>query len=207
MILVGVLLVSGFALIAVEAVGYTKGGYNSVFWRLPLDEKLDHVAGNGWAWWWMSIWTLVGLFSMSAGIFGLTILLADAGEAVLSYVALGAYVMALAAWVLGLTIQTSAVPIAAKQRAETGETPPWLSPLWTAAHVSEGVWIVGTNLAFSVFGVAMLGSGLVASWAGWVAVVAGVLIPVVVAAVRDGFPQLGVLIPAVIGVAALIEAV
>ena len=46
--LVGILLLSGVILLAVEAVGYVRGGYNSAFWKLPLDEKLDHVADHLW---------------------------------------------------------------------------------------------------------------------------------------------------------------
>jgi hypothetical protein len=40
MLLVGILLVAGIGLIAVEAVGYNRGENNAEFWRLPLDEKL-----------------------------------------------------------------------------------------------------------------------------------------------------------------------
>jgi hypothetical protein len=207
MILVGVLLTSGLALIAVEGVGYARGHYNSAFWRLPLDEKLDHVAKHDRAWWWVSIWGLVGLFVMSGGIFGFLYLLADAGEPVLASVALGGYVVALMAWVLGLTVQASGVSRAASQRVETGATPAWIHPLWQGAYVAEGVWVIGTNLAYAVVGVAIVGSGVVADWAGWVALVGGVLTAVVVVVLRDGFPQLGVLIPAILGVALLIEAI
>ncbi|MGD2060949.1 MAG: hypothetical protein PVF87_08805 [Acidimicrobiia bacterium] len=207
MILVAVLLLSGLALVAVEGVGYVRGRYNSAFWRLPLDEKLDHVADHGRDWWWVSIWSLVGLFSMTAGIFGFANLLADAGEPVLASVALGGYVVALMAWVLGLTVQTAGVSRAASQRVETGVTPAWIHPLWQGAYLAEGVWVIGTNLAYAVMGIAILGSGLVADWAGWVALVGGVATALVVVVVRDGFPQLGILIPAIIGVALLIEAI
>jgi hypothetical protein len=207
MVLVGILLLSGFALIAVESVGYVRGGYNSAFWRLPLDEKLDHVGEHRWAWWWISIWPLVGLFTLSGGVLGFVYLLADAGEPVLAYVGLGGYVVSVAGWVFGLIVQTAAVSEASKQRAEAGVTPAWMHPLWNAAFLAEGLWIVGSNIAYSVVGVAILQSGVVADWAGWVALVGGVLTAVVVLIIRDGAPQLGSLIPAVIGIALLIESV
>lgn len=205
MTLVGLLLVSGFALLAVESVGYSRGGYNSAFWRLPLDEKLDHVGEHRREWWWISIWSMVGLFTVSAGLFGLVSLLADSGEATLAHVALGGYVVAALAWVFGSTIQAAAIPEAATQRAQSGATPTWLQPIWNAAFLTELFWIVGSNLAYAVIGVAILRTGLVGDWAGWIALVGGVLTSVVVLLKRDGFPQLGILIPAVLGVAAILE--
>jgi hypothetical protein len=207
MVLVGVLLLSGLVLVAVEAVGYSRGGYNSAFWRLPLDEKLDHVSEHRWEWWWISIWGLVGLFLMTGGVFGLADLLAEGGEPVLAYVALGGYTVAVLAWVVGLVIQAASVSEASRQRVETGETPAWLHPLWSAGWVAELTWIVGGNLAFALAGVAVLQSGLVADWAGWVALIGGVLISIVVLVTRNGFPQLAYLVPAVIGVALLVESV
>ena len=54
MVLVAALLLSGLVLVAVESVGYVRGGYDSAFWRLPLDAKLDQVAEHRWEWWWVS---------------------------------------------------------------------------------------------------------------------------------------------------------
>lgn len=206
-VLVGVLLLSGFALIAVESVGYVRGGYNSAFWRLPLDQKLDHVADHRWEWWWISLWPLVGLFTVSGGVFGFAYLLADGGEPVLAHVALGGFVISVLSWVFGVSIQAAAVSEASKQRTEAGVTPEWIHPFWNAAFLLEVVWIVGSNIAYSLVGVAILQTGVVADWAGWVALIAGAVTAVVVLVVRDGFPQLGILVPAVIGVALLIEAV
>lgn len=206
-VLVGILLVSGVGLIAVEAVGYNRGGYNSEFWKLPLEDKLDQVAEHRWEWWWVAIWELVGLFLMTGGITGLTYLIATEGEPVLAYVALGGYLVVLFAWVFGLITQAAAMSQAAKQRTETGDTPAWIHPFWEAGYFAEGVWVIGSNVAYAVVGVAILQTGLVAAWAGWVVLGLGVLIPVVVVVTRIGFPQLGVLLPAVIGIALLIETI
>lgn len=206
MVLVGILLLSGFALIAVESVGYVRGGYNSAFWGLPLDDKLDHVAGHRREWWWISIWSLIGLFTVSGGVFGFTSLLMDGGEPVLPYVALGGFVISVLGWVLGVAFQAAAISEASKQRAESGVTPEWIHPFWNVAFLLEIVWIVGSNVAYSLIGVAILQTGVVADWAGWVALIGGAVTAVVVLVLRDGFPQLGFLIPAVIGVALLVEA-
>ena len=205
MVLVAILLLSGLGLVAVESVGYVRGGYDSAFWKLPLDDKLDHVEGHRWEWWWVSVWGLVGLFLLSGGMFGLTQLLAEAGEPVLASAALGGYVVAVLAWVIGLTIQAAAVSEAARQRADTGTTPSWLHPFWNGAYFAELSWITGANLAYVLIGVTALRTGLVSGWAGWITLIGGIVIATGVLITREGFPQLGYLPPAVIGIALLIE--
>jgi hypothetical protein len=66
------------------------------------------------------------------------------------------------------------------------------------------VWVIGANLAYVLVGWAILQSGLVGAWAGWAAIVLGVGIPVAIALVRDLFPQLGLLVPFILGIALLI---
>ncbi|MGB8362556.1 MAG: hypothetical protein WCE80_14255 [Acidimicrobiia bacterium] len=202
MILVGVLLVLGLgaSLVGNLSLG---AGYNSAFWRLPLDEKLDHIFTQRRAWWWMSLWELVGLFAMTGGMAGLTWLLVDGGEPVLASVAVGGYVVALIPWLFGLTFQTAGVARAARSRGETGRTPDWLQPLWDTAYLGEIIWIVASNLAHAVFGLALVQTGLVASWVGWLVFGLALGVIAIVAIVRDGFPQLGSLAPLIIGIALL----
>ncbi len=207
MLLTGILLSSALVLIAVESVGYSRGGYNGAFWKLPLDDKLDHVAKHDHDWWWVGSWSLVGIFLMTGGLTALAYLLADAGEPVLAFVGLGIFLVAMIAWVFGLIFQTAGVSQAAKQRQESGETPLWIHPLWSAGYLSESAWVVGANIAYAVIGLAILNTGLLPGWAGWTAIALGVLIPVGVAITKTGFPQLADLAPLVIGVAAILEAV
>ncbi len=206
MLLTGIMLASGLAMVAVETVGYTRGGYNSAFWKLPLDDKLDHVAEHRWEWWWISLWELVGLALVTGGVFGFATLLAEAGEAVVANVALGIYVVALIAWVVGALFQAAAVSEASKHRAEMDETPAWIHPFWSAAWVGEASWIIGANAAYAVFGIALLQTDLLASWAGWAAVVGGAVIAVAVGVTRNGFPQLALLVPAIVGVTLVLSA-
>lgn len=205
MVLIAILLLSGIGLMAVESVGYIRGGYDSAFWRLPLDDKLDHVADHRWEWWWVSVWGLVGLFLLSGGVSGLWHLLVEAGEPVLASVAFGGYIVAAVTWVIGLIIQAASVSEGAKQRTDTGTTPSWLHPFWNGAFFAELSWIAGANAAYALMGLAVLRTGLVPNWAGWITVVGGVIIAIGVLVSREGFPQLGYLPPAVIGIALLIE--
>lgn len=207
MLLTGILLMAVIGLIAVESVGYRRGGFDSEFWKKSLDEKLDHVATHTRDWWLVSIAELVGIFLMTAGLAALTYLLATEGEGTLAFASFGGYLVALMAWVSALIAQTTTLPRAATDRAETGKTPAWIQPFWDAGYLAEGVWIVGTNLAYAVMGVAILRSGLLPAWSGWAALVLGLFLPVVVLITKAGFPQLGGLVPFIIGIAAIIESV
>ncbi len=207
MLLIGILLMASIGLMTVESIGYRRGGFDSEFWKKPLDDRLEHVAEHTRDWWLVSIAELVGIFLMTGGLAGLTYLLATEGEGALAFAAFGGYLVALIAWVFALIAQTTTFSRAATNRAKTGETPAWIHPFWDAGYLAEGVWIVGSNLAFAGIGVAILQSGLLPAWSGWVAIALGILLPIVVLITRAGFPQLGGLVPFIIGIAAIIESV
>ena len=207
MLLIGILLMASIGLIAIESIGYRRGGFDGEFWKKSLDEKLDHVATHTLDWWLVSITELVGIFLMTGGLAGLTYLLATEGEGALAFASFGGYLVALMAWVSALIAQTTTFSGAATNRAETGETPAWIHPFWAAGYLAEGVWIVGANLAYAAMGVAILQSGLLPAWSGWAALALGLLIPTVVLLTKAGFPQLGSLVPFIVGIAAIIESV
>lgn len=204
MLLVGILLVLPLALLVVEVPAYYRGGYDSAFWALPIDEKLDHIAGHARYWWWLSILGLVGIIALIAGVTGLAGLIVDSGQTVISFVALGVFVPSAMAWIFGSIVQTGAMPQAAKQRTASGETPPWVHPLWSAAWTAEITYIVGANIAYAIFGYALLDFGI-AEWVGWVAIVGGLLTALAVVVLRNGFPQLAILLPGLIGVALILS--
>lgn len=205
MLLVGALLVAGPLLSAAgTGVAYRRGGYTGRFWSSTLDDKLDHVHGQRRFWWLLSIGQTIGLVVMTAGLAGLTSLLVTEGEPVLAFVAFGAYLTALIAWTAGLIAQTTTIPKAAEQRAATGGTPEWMHGFWALGWMAEVTWVLGANLAYAVMGWAILASGLVGAWAGWMAIVFGGGIPLVVITTRDGFPEMSQLVPLVLGVALIL---
>ena len=75
MLLIGILLMAVVGLIAVESIGYRRGGFGGEFWKKPLDDKLDQVVKHTGDWWLVSITELVGIFLMTGGLAGLTYLL------------------------------------------------------------------------------------------------------------------------------------
>jgi hypothetical protein len=202
--LAGFMLVTGLVIAGTGGGLGSARGYGGTFWRLSLDGKLDFIHGHRRDWWWIALAELAGVFAVTAGMAGSTYLLADAGAPVLAYASLGGYLLAMSAWVFGLIAQTAGAARAATEKAESGHTPPWIQGLWDACYLAEWVWVIGANLAYVVVGWAILQSGLVGAWAGWAAIVLGVGIPVAIALVRDLFPQLGLLVPFILGIALLI---
>ena len=205
LVIVGAVLVSIVALLVAEAIVYSRGGIMGEFWASSLDDKLDHVVSVQRQWWLIgAVW--MGLMAVTtAGMAGLTFLIADNGAGTVAWVSFGGFLVAAAMWLGGVTAQTGGVVVASRQRQETGETPSWIHPLWQSAYLTEGTWIVLANLAYIGFGVAILQTDLVGAWAGWVAIVAGAAIPIIFAITRTGFPQMSLLVPVVLGVALLIE--
>ncbi len=131
--------------------------------------------------------------------------LASEGAGTLAYLALGAYLIGAAAWLVGALIQTSVVTRAAEQRAATGSTPSWLQPFWDGGWWAELTFVTAANAAFVVWGIAILDTGYPADWMGYAAIVLGALSLMVITSTREAFPHLGILVPIVLGVALVIS--
>ena len=132
--------------------------------------------------------------------------LASAGAPTWSYLALGAFLTGSFGWLVGSLIGYSSMRTAATVRAATGSTPDWLDAAWTLGWWAELTYVLAANVAFVAWGVAILDTGLPADWMGWTAIVLGVIALLMVAFAREAFPQLGVIVPIVLGVALLTTA-
>lgn len=200
-VIVGIVLLLIVPFLFVEAPAYFRGGYTTEFWNLPRDEKLDHIAKQPAYWTRMGLAWMPILMLAVAGMTAFSHQLAASGSATLSYLALGAFLLGSFAWLGGVLVQTSSVRHAARMRASSGSTPVWLQPGWDLAWWSELTYVSAANLAFVAWGAGMLDTGFPADWMGWTAIVLGVLALLMVAVTREAFPQLGVFVPIVLGVA------
>ena len=201
----GVALLLIVPLVVVDGVAAVQAGFDADFWRRPLDDKLDHVVGQPRTWQWMgAVWPPI-LVLACAGMSAFSIQLWDAGAGTWSLLALGAYLLGSFAWLVGILVQMPVVLNAARVRAETGRTPDWLEGLWQAAWWAELTYVLTANAAVVVWGVGMLDAGYPARWIAWTMIVGGAVTLAGVAAARDVFPQLGVLLPVVLGVALVIS--
>lgn len=196
----GLTLLALVPLLVVDGIVEARGGMGGEFWRRPIDGKLDHIVGHRREWWVMgAMW--IGILAAAMG--GTTALVAAVGDG-WAWVGLGALAISAACWLIGVVLQTAGGAVAATQRAEQGVTPDWVHPLWSAAWMCELSWVVVANLAYVAIGVGVLREGAPGAWAGWAAILGGGLFVAAVAATRRAFPQLALLVPIALGVAALL---
>lgn len=207
LLLVGIVLLSILVVFAVESVAYTRGGFNQAFWDLPVDDKLDHIALHKKDWWLLGITSMATLAVVGGGISGLAGLLAAEGAPAVAWVSFGGFLLALIAAVVWVVVQIAAVWPAAEGRHDSGTTADWLQPFWAAAYAGEITWIMVANLAYVGLGAAILQTDLLGAWAGWVAIIGGLAVPLGVAVFRTGFPQLALIVPLVLGVALVLAGV
>lgn len=207
MLTTGLLLTAGVVLLFVESFGYRRGGFDSAFWQQPLENQLDRIAEKSKEWSWVALWSQIALFLMTGGVAALAFQLAEAGEAALAFAGFGIYLVAMAGWAFGSAISYAGMSSAAKGRDETGAAPSWMSPLGAIGYVAEASWILGANVAYAILGAAVLSTGLLPAWSGWAAVGVAVAIVLIVAISRVGFPQMGDLVPFILGIAAILEVI
>jgi hypothetical protein len=197
--LAGGMLVAPVAFSVVEVVGYRQGRFGRTFWESPLDVKLDHVGQHSHAWRLMTLPWFPILAVTTAGLAGLSFLLAD----VAAWTAFGLFILAAEAWLIVMSLQNGTTMVAAQRRAQTGDTPDWAVAVWQAGFVLEQVWIVLANLAAVGYGMAVLRTDMLPGWSGWAAIVVGLAIPILVLVTRDGFPGLALPAYLTLGVALL----
>ncbi len=202
---VGILLLLIVPLLFIEFPAYTRGRYTKQFWNLDLDDKLDHIGAQPEYWTRMGVAWLPILTLLAAGMTGFAFQLAERDTGVVAFAALGGFLLGTFAWLVGVIIQTIGMRSAAQIRRETGTTPDWLAVAWTTAWWSELTFVLSANLAFVAWGIIMIDTGFPATWMGWTAVIIGALAIGIVLFVREAFPQLGVLVPVILGVALVIH--
>lgn len=205
--LVGFILLLLVPLLVADGVIEKRGRYNSAFWTSDLDGKLDHIPGYARHWVWVGIGMILQLAAATAGLSAFSVLLGQAGEGALAAIALGFFLLGAFGFVAAIFLQFGPAVLAARVRRDTGATPEWLEPMWTAARWAETAYIILASLAYVVWGLGMVSSGFPSAWAGWASIAIGgsSAVGVMIAPARLGFPQLPLLVPIVGGVALVIS--
>lgn len=204
-VVVGIVLLLILPSLFIEVPASRRGGYDAAFWRLAIDDKLDHIAQQPVHWTRLGLVWLANLALAAAGMTAFTYQLASAGSGTLAFLALGAFLFGIAAWLVGALMQTAVVRHAARVRAAGGATPDWLQAFWDLGGWAELAYVGAANAASIVWGIAMLDAGFPADWMGWTAIALGALALAIVAFTREAFPHLGVLMPLVLGVALIVS--
>ncbi|HUF15114.1 MAG TPA: hypothetical protein VMQ46_04445 [Acidimicrobiia bacterium] len=204
--LVGFILLLLVPLLVADGVIEARGGFTGAFWASERGAKLEHIAEYPRHWAWIGTGLILMIVAATAGLSAFSVLLGQAGEGIPAAVALGSFLLGAFGFVAGIFLQFGPSEIAARVRRDTGTTPGWLDPMWTAASWAETTYIILASLAYVAWGVGMVKSGLPSAWAGWASMAIGGLsvIGVMIAPSRLGFPQLPLLVPIVLGVALVI---
>jgi Domain of unknown function (DUF4386) len=163
-----------------ELVGAALAGGLVVFlvgaarWRLayerPPAEALRVIAEDRARRAWIHLWMLVALFVTPAGVAALGLLLADP-VAVMAAVVYG---LGAVCFVGSLAFRLTVVPWAAQETADRGEPPAGFLALDAWAGALYVVHMASAYAASALLGAALLRTGALPAWLGWVGVGWGV---------------------------------
>lgn len=115
------------------------------------------------------------------------------------------FLMAIVLAVVFWAFHMSPTVLAAEELARTSKMPMDYEILQVSAETSLGVYQLLGLLATAGFGWALLRTGVVPSWVGWVTLGWGVLWAAVFVKTANGFPLLPMVMQVVIGVALLLK--
>ncbi len=179
---VGTTLVAGMVIFLVGA-----GGWRMAY-EQDMPDALRVIADDGRRRSWIHLWMLPAMAVTSGGVAALAVVVDDAAARAWVVVAAVVYGLGAVCWMVSLVFRLSVVPWAAERTVADGVVPEVFPPLDTWASWLYGTHMVSAYAAFGLLGIAMLTSGLVAPWAGWVGVVGGPLYAAGIIATRFAGP-------------------
>ncbi len=171
---------------------------------LPPREWLRLVFAHPRLWRWGTILFISGVIITILGLAMLTSVLRDAGDRTFSLLGLIAFAFGSVLWVMSLAFRLSIDPWAAQETEKTAVIPEFYVPLtrWTGV-----LFVMYTVLAFSAlsaYGAAVLSTGVLPHWVGWLAIVYGLAGLGLLGFTGDSYPFLHYLMPILIGILLLL---
>ena len=173
--------------------------------KLPRREKLLIVVKhlNEYRWGFRIIF--VGWVVAALGYVMLAALLRDAGDPIISTLAAMLFLIGIASafvfWSFSVTVNV----LAAEETARTSNVPAYYEILQLSAESSLGVYQLLGLLATAGFGWAVLQTGVLPSWIGWMTLGWGVVWAGVFLKTSEGIPLLPMVMQVVIGVSLLLK--
>lgn len=200
--LVGGVLLAGFVVFMTGALA----------WRLayerPLPEVLAIIHADRRRRAWIHSWMIAAMFVTPAGLAGLAALPDTGTGTVLAVMAAAGYALGALCWLVSLAFRLTVVPWAAEQ-ATGGNVPEAFVALDAWAGALYVIHMAASYTAFAVIGLAVLASGNLPDWLGWLGLVAGLgfLLGFVATRFAGPFnpPLFAHLYPGVIGVVLLVR--
>lgn len=167
--LVGAVLLAGLVIFLVGAVRWR------MTYERPLAEALRVIAGDRPRRAWIHLWMIVALLVTPAGLGALGLLLADPVARVLAVMASVVYAIGAVCWVVSLAFRLTVVPWAAEQTLGQGEPPTGFAALDAWAGALYTLHMASSYVAFALLGCALLPSGDVPGWLGWLGIGWGIV--------------------------------
>jgi hypothetical protein len=168
-------------------------------------EKLLIIAKHPDDYRWGSRIVLVGWIVAALGYVMLAALLRDAGDPIISTLASVLFLIGVVAAVVFWAFHVSPTLWAAEETVRTSTVPDYYESLQLAAESSLGVYQLLGLLATAGFGWALLDTGLLPSWVGWVTLGWGVAWAGVFLKNSEGIPLLPMVMQVVIGISLLLK--
>ena len=209
----GVLLISGavtFWSMIIAALVYQMRTGSLPFkdWAsVPARDFYESIAVHpGW-WRWVNRCFALGIVMTAFGLTALKLALTDAGDRVFAELGWTSFLIGALLWLVLFTFNRSMAIWAAEVTPSQGSMPATFEawPKWMERIVLIYMILAYTSLAF--YGIALLNTGLLASWAGWVALVVGLAGAASVILWGSGFaiPLLIHIVPFLIGILLLLK--
>lgn len=168
----------------------------------PLEELADRLPVSPWVL--LAEEALIILPLLGFGL--LTHLLQEAGAPALSILSLVLFAFAALLYTIDIAFQHSVTPWAAEHAARTGSAPDIYEPLrhWMTTSVQNIYMILGL-LGIIGYGWAILRTGLLPGWLGWLAIGWGGIWTLETIITYDAFPGMLYILPVVMGIVLLAQ--
>ena len=183
---------------------YARAQFGEVL-NLRRNEKLPIIAKHIDEYRWGCRIILAGWIVAALGYVMFAALLRDAGDSIISTLAAVLFLIAIVSAVVSWVFHVSPTVLAAEEMARTSNVPAYYEILQVSSESSLGVYQLLGLLATAGFGWAILQTGMLPSWVGWVTLVWGVLWAAVFVKTANGFPLLPMVMQVVIGISLLLK--
>ena len=170
-----------------------------------LQRALGAVAEHVTLFRWSYVGATGGVVLSTLGLVTLTTLLLKAGDSVLSVLALILFLLAALLWIVEHSIHLSMTVWAAGETSRTSLVPDSYEPMYQLAETVERIYTVLAFTSVAIYGWALLKTGLLPSWVGWVSIGWSGLGLIVFLTNLNSIPALLLIMPFVMGIVLLVR--
>ena len=183
---------------------FTRAQFGEVL-NLPRREKLLIIARHTDEYRWGCRIILIGWVVAAMGSVMLAALLRDAGDLITSTLSAVLFLIGIVAAVVFWAFHVAPTVLAAEETARTSNVPAYYEILQVSAESSLGVYQLLGLMATAGFGWALLQTGMLPSWVGWVTLGWGLLWAGLFLKTSEGIPLLPMVMQIVIGISLLLR--